>query len=94
MLEPVERDCAIWFFTVANMHQQIANFCEASCAGLASCKTGPFAWNGIISWWTLLAVFCIWMVAFTTALIRAIRRQAHEANADQQADPRHGDPHV
>jgi hypothetical protein len=42
-------------------------------------KTGPFAWNGIISWWILLAAFCVWMVTFTSTLIRAIKRQAATA---------------
>jgi len=42
-------------------------------------KTGPFAWNGIISWWVLLVAFCIWMIAFTTTLIRAIKRQDAES---------------
>jgi hypothetical protein len=42
-------------------------------------KTGPFAWNGLISWWILLAAFCVWMVTVTNALIRAINRQATTA---------------
>jgi hypothetical protein len=42
-------------------------------------KTGPFAWNGILSWWMVVAVFGIWLVAMTVMTMKAIKRQIMEA---------------
>ena len=50
-------------------------------------KSGPFAWNGIMSWWVLLAAFCVWMLTFTSAVVRAIKRQAVEEPATQAGPP-------
>jgi hypothetical protein len=35
-------------------------------------KTGPLAWNGLLSWWLPVVVFGIWLVVVTVYLLRAI----------------------
>ena len=39
---------------------------------------GPFAWNGIFSWWLALACFGGWTVAVSALLLRAVKRQEAE----------------
>lgn len=36
---------------------------------------GPFAWNGVISFWLPLVLFTIWLVALIYCLLRAIKLQ-------------------
>lgn len=56
-------------------------------AGLIICfKTGPFAWNGLISFWMVFAVFSAWVIVTTLMLIAAIKRQETDP-ADPPADP-------
>jgi hypothetical protein len=51
-------------------------------------KHGPFAWNGLIGFYTPLTVFFIWLVLTTYLLHKAIVRQAREERtADQSARP-------
>lgn len=35
-------------------------------------KHGPFAWNGLFSWWVPVVVFTSWLVVMTVSLLRAI----------------------
>ena len=35
-------------------------------------KEGPFAWNGVISFWTALAIFFGWFVTMTLYMLKAI----------------------
>jgi hypothetical protein len=35
-------------------------------------KTGPFAWDGIMSWWVPVAVLALWFFVMTPVLLRAI----------------------
>ncbi len=44
-------------------------------------KSGPIAWNGIISWWVLLAAIFGWLMVTTYLLLAAIKRQETEAIA-------------
>jgi hypothetical protein len=41
-------------------------------------KHGPLAWNGVISWYMVLTVFCIWFVVNTVVIIQAINVQQQE----------------
>jgi hypothetical protein len=41
-------------------------------------KHGPFAWNGIIAFWTVITAFFVWLATTTVLLGRAIRAQAGE----------------
>ena len=41
-------------------------------------KTGPFAWNGICTFWLAATVFTIWLVAMLVVVLRAIRQQETE----------------
>jgi len=43
-------------------------------------KNGPFAWNGVVGFYTPLAAFCIWIVAMTSAVHSALSRQIAEGN--------------
>jgi hypothetical protein len=36
---------------------------------------GPFSWNGIVSFWMLIAAFTIWMLSNSWLLLDAVRRQ-------------------
>lgn len=46
-------------------------------------KSGPFAWNGIISFWMVIAAFFIWFSSLVYCLITAVRQQAAEQDARQ-----------
>jgi len=39
-------------------------------------KTGPFAWNGLISFWCAVVAYGIWLSAVAFVLLRAVRQQA------------------
>jgi hypothetical protein len=42
-------------------------------------NTGPFAWNGILSFYMPLTIFCSWLICMVTAMFRAIGRQERAA---------------
>lgn len=42
-------------------------------------KTGPFAWNGLFSFWVPAAAFGVWSVVMLVAILRAIKSQEREA---------------
>lgn len=46
-------------------------------------KTGPFAWNGLVSWWIPMFDFFGWIVAMTVLTVRAVDRRP-EGVADPQ----------
>ena len=51
-------------------------------------KTGPFAWNGVFSYWTILIAFFIWMVAMMFASIRAVDAEPTEVRlSDAELSP-------
>lgn len=37
-------------------------------------KSGPIAWNGIISWWLLVSAFIVWMIVACWQMLQASRR--------------------
>ena len=41
-------------------------------------KDGPFAWDGLLSWWLVVTVFAIWFVVTFFVMRRAILRQGAE----------------
>lgn len=41
-------------------------------------KTGPFAWNGIFTFWVAAAAFGAWLAVMVTCLLRAINSQSAE----------------
>jgi hypothetical protein len=41
-------------------------------------KTGPFAWNGLVSFWFVVAAFSVWMVLMTYYTAKAIRNQPEQ----------------
>jgi hypothetical protein len=48
---------------------------------------GPFAWNGLFTWYLPLTVFAIWMIAMSVLMLKAINAE----NAGTQADPTESD---
>ncbi|HEX3900705.1 MAG TPA: hypothetical protein VHW74_16255 [Mycobacteriales bacterium] len=50
-------------------------------AGAVFAQHGPFAWNGLLSFWVPLSVFGGWLVVMTVLLVQAIDRQEAEAVA-------------
>lgn len=48
-------------------------------------KDGPFAWNGLISWWLVAMAFGIWMIVVTWATARAVRRGPSEPSEKDRA---------
>jgi hypothetical protein len=54
-------------------------------AGAVFTEHGPFAWNGLLSFWVPLSVFGGWLLVMTVLLVRAIDRQATEVGVDAVA---------
>lgn len=50
-------------------------------------KDGPFAWNGVFTFWLPLTVFSVWFLVMFVALRRAIQAQALEEQEQQAALP-------
>lgn len=50
-------------------------------------KTGPFAWQGLMTLWLAAVVFTVWLVAVLVVLLRAIRRQEDEQAAPHAVGP-------
>mgnify|MGYP001614015868 CR=1 FL=1 len=46
---------------------------------IAFFRTGPFAWNGLISFWMVAVVFFAWLIITVVLLLKAISRQEQEA---------------
>jgi hypothetical protein len=42
-------------------------------------KAGPFAWNGLISFWLPFPIFGLWMMVTAFVLLRALSLQQAEA---------------
>ncbi|MCX2930093.1 hypothetical protein ORI20_07400 [Mycobacterium sp. CVI_P3] len=55
------------------------------CAGTFNVffKTGPLAWNGVLSWWLPVVVFALWLIVVTVYLRRAIETHIDEVDADK-----------
>jgi hypothetical protein len=47
---------------------------QTSASLLIYFKTGPFAWNGIFSWWLPATEFFLWFVVITALTVRAVNR--------------------
>jgi hypothetical protein len=54
--------------------------------GLVFFKVGPFAWNGLFSWYIPFTDFFAWFVVITVLTIKAINNPGYEAQADVGSD--------
>jgi hypothetical protein len=59
------------------------------CAGTFNVffKTGPLAWNGVLSWWFPVSVFAIWLVIVTIYLRKAIASHIDETDRTDGSSP-------
>lgn len=46
----------------------------------ATLRSGPFAWNGLQSFWVAAGAFFVWLVAMTPLTLHAIDRMPHDTN--------------
>jgi len=52
---------------------------SAECGALAQLfKSGPFAWNGLFTFWLPLTIFSVWFAVLSYTMIKAIKAQAGE----------------
>jgi hypothetical protein len=49
-------------------------------------KVGPFAWNGLFSWYIPFTDFFAWFVVITVLTIKAINKPEYETSADAEPD--------
>lgn len=56
-------------------------FVQMSAVLLAYVRTGPFAWDGLFSWWIPMTDFFSWFLVITVLTMRAINRQVEEPPA-------------
>lgn len=54
---------------------------QTSASLLIYFKTGPFAWNGLLSWWLPATEFFIWFVVITALTVKAINKRYREAGS-------------
>lgn len=55
--------------------------CWAGGTFLVFVKSGPFAWNGLLSFWLPCVSFGVWVPIMTVLLLKAVNRQEEEAIA-------------
>jgi len=63
-------------------------FIQAMAAFLIFFKVGPFAWNGLFSWYIPFTDFFTWFVVITWLTIKAINKPGYEAAADAEPGAR------
>ena len=64
-----------WFgyFTIfASLILELSSLCFIT-------RSGPFAWNGVLTYWSVLIVFGIWMIVAYVLLFKAINAQMRDA---------------
>ena len=59
---------------------------QATASLLVYFKTGPFAWNGLFSWWLPATEFFLWFVMMTVLTVRAINSR-YRPRPDSEAAP-------
>ena len=50
-------------------------------------KTGPFAWNGLLSFWVAAGAFGAWFLVMTPLMVRAAARVEDENRAPAVPEP-------
>ena len=50
-------------------------------------RSGPFAWNGLLVFWSPLILFSVWIAVTATLLNKAINKQAADNAVATAADP-------
>lgn len=54
----------------------VLGLAQSSASFLVYAKTGPFAWDGVFSWWLPATEFFIWFVVITALTLKAINKRA------------------
>ena len=57
---------------------------QMSAAFLVFVKVGPFAWDGLVSWYIPFTDFFSWFVVITVLTVRAINNSGYETEADAE----------
>jgi hypothetical protein len=39
-------------------------------------RTGPFAWNGLLTFWAVFSLFGVWMLVMAYLLLKALTKQS------------------
>ena len=50
--------------------------------GLLTVKTGPLAWNGVLSYWVGFTTAFVWLMVTTVVTASAVKRQESEPDDD------------
>jgi hypothetical protein len=58
----------------------------AACAAIV--KTGPLAWNGVVSFWLRIGAYSLFIVVMFFVLRAAIKRQGLEESTSPDETPR------
>lgn len=51
-------------------------------------RTGPFAWNGLLVFWSPLTLFGVWITVMSWLIFRALRAQVAEKESDPESAER------
>ncbi|MCX2935026.1 hypothetical protein ORI20_32740 [Mycobacterium sp. CVI_P3] len=43
-------------------------------------KSGPLAWNGLLSWWTVIIAYGVWLIVMLVMMLKAVARQQTETS--------------
>jgi hypothetical protein len=48
-------------------------------------RTGPFAWNGLLVFWSPFTIFGIWIIVMSVLLLQAIKRQIQDETSGEMS---------
>ncbi|TPG32447.1 hypothetical protein [Mycolicibacterium hodleri] len=55
-------------------------------------RTGPFAWNGLLVFWSPLSLFSLWIIIQSYLVLRSLNKQEAEAELVGASAPTNNDP--
>lgn len=60
----------------------LLGFLQSTATFLVFTQSGPFAWNGLFSWWLPASEFFTWFMIMTVLTVKAVNRQYRSADPD------------